>query len=240
MQSKLTFYYSPGACSIAVHVALEEAGIRGEMLELRAISLKDRAQDRPAFRSINPRGRIPALAIDGSVVTEVPALLVYVASLPGGGHLLPTAPSYEHAKCHEWLAWFNSTLHVAYAQFWRPERFVSREAVASSVEEGREYWRPDQFVIPDVHVNALKEQARENIRRHGEEIEQRIVGPWVTESFSLVDCYLLPFYRWGVRIGLPMQAAYPKWTAWKDAMLERPAVRAVIDREGIGYDWMPD
>jgi glutathione S-transferase len=78
------------------------------------------------------------------------------------------------------------------------------------------------------------EQGRLNTRALYLEIEQRIAGPWVLGSrYRIADAYLLPFYLWGPRLGFAMTADLPRWTAWKDRMIERPAVRRALDREGI-------
>ena len=80
----------------------------------------------------------------------------------------------------------------------------------------------------------LVEHARELIRRHNSEVDAWIRGPWLLgASYSVADAYLLPFYRWGNRIGLTMAAECPRWSAWSKRMLERPAVVRAIDQEGI-------
>jgi glutathione S-transferase len=206
----LQLYYSPGACSLAPHIVLEEIEV---LFEAHAIDLAQGEQDQADYRSINPRGRVPALIVDGEVVTEVPALLTYLASLRPSEDLVPEAGTIAFARCFEWLAFLSSSLHVAYAQFRRPQRFLPPDA-------------------PDVH--AFTEQGREHVKGFYREIEQRLIGPWALgENYSLVDPYLLPFYLWDQRVEMDLAANCPRWTAWKERMARRPAVRRAAAREGL-------
>ena len=161
---------------------------------------------------INPRGCVPTLIVDGTAITEVPAILTYLASLKPDAGLLPPAGSLELGKACELAAWLSSTLHIDYAQLWRPERFLA---------QGQE-------------SNGLVEHARTLIEHHSKEVDEWIRGPWALgDRYSIVDAYLLPFYRWGNRIGLAMADDCPRWAAWTRRMLERPAVARAISVEGI-------
>jgi glutathione S-transferase len=213
----LTLYYSPGACSLAPHVALEEAGVP---YEIRLVSIAEGSHKSAAYRAINPRERVPTMIIEGTAVTEVPALLAHVASLRPELTLMPRPGSLEHARCFELMAFLSSSLHIAYAQLWRPERFLTGH--------------PDLQELPSGF-------GREAIQTLNHEIDSRVAGPWALgEHYTIADCYLLPFYRWGARIGLPMADACPRWTRWCSQMVTRPAVQRAIEREGVGFDWAPE
>lgn len=213
----LILYYSPGACSIAPHIALEESGLP---FEARRVSITEGEHRTAQYVAINPRGRVPALVVDGEAVTEAPALLAYIASLRPERALMPAPGTLDFARCLEVMAFLSSSLHIAYAQYWRPERFL-----------------PEDFRDKDAFIAA----GHAGIRRLNSEVEVRwLRGPWVLgDRFSIADAYLFPFYRWGVRVGLPMAGEHPRWTDWLGRMLERAAVRRVVDREGIGLDWVP-
>ncbi|HEV2746846.1 MAG TPA: glutathione binding-like protein [Allosphingosinicella sp.] len=209
-------YYSPGACSLAPHIVLEETGI---LFEARRVSIADGELRSADYRAINPKERVPALAVDGEVLTEVPALLAYLASLAPAAELVPPAGTVAFGRCFELMAFLSSSLHIAYAQLWRPERFL-----------------PEDFA----GRGAFTEQGRKTVRRHSAEIEAGLGGEWALgPRYSIADAYLFPFYRWGVRIGLAMADEHPRWTAWKDRMIRRPAVIRAVGREGIGFDWAP-
>lgn len=211
----LTLYYSPGACSLGPHIVIEEAGID---CKLHRVPVAEGANLKADYVAINPRARVPALDIDGRVMTEGLAIMVYLASLKPQCGLIPNQGSHDLAKCLEWTGWLSSTLHISYAQYWRPHRF-----------------------LPHGHdPKVLVDQGRVNIIAQNREIEERLVGPWILgDDYSIADCYLLAFYRWGVRIGLPIVESFPRWTAWKDRILQRPAVQRTIAKEGIGTVWQP-
>ena len=132
----MILYYAPTACSIAPHIALEEIGVP---FEARRIDLGAGQQTSPDYLAVNPQGRVPALVIDGETVTEVPALLTYIASLAPEAGLAPPPGTLAFARCFEWLGFLSSSLHVAYAQFRRPGRFVAQGSPASDevAEAGR-------------------------------------------------------------------------------------------------------
>ena len=205
----MKLYYSPGACSLAPHVALRETGADFEPVR---VMVADEENNSAAYLAVNPRGRVPALEVDGEVYTEAAALLVFIASRAPKAGLLPPSGTPQLARTLEWLAWFGNNLHIAYAHLWRPERFLPAEA--------------DSTVMADF--------ARESILRLNAELEERIAGPWlVGEAYGLSDIYSLPFYRWGNRIGLDMRAACPSWTGLVTRMLDRPAVRDALEAEGL-------
>ncbi|MBI3452444.1 MAG: glutathione S-transferase N-terminal domain-containing protein [Rhodospirillales bacterium] len=204
-------YYSPGACSLAPHIVLEEIG---EPFEAVRVPIGDGAHRQPAYLAINPHGRIPALEIDGTIITEAPAILAFLARHRPDSDLLPADPVQE-GKCLEFLAWLSSSVHTAYAQVRRPERYVDDE--------------PD---YPPV-----MEKGRANIARHFAEIESILEsGPYaVAGRYTVVDPFLLVFYHWGVGryLSFDMARDYPAWTQHADALLARPAVQRALAREGI-------
>ena len=205
----LELFYSPGACSLAPHIILEELGLK---FERHPVLIAEGEQLSGDYLKVNPSGRVPALIADGRVVTEVPAILTYLATLKPNTNLLPPYGSVELARALELVAWLSSTLHIAYAQLWRPERFLPEGADSTP----------------------LVDHARTLIQRHNAEVEAWITRPWVLgNDYSVADAYLLPFYRWGNRIGLAMAVECPRWAAWTQRMLERPAVANTIRVEGI-------
>jgi len=205
----MKLYYSPGACSLAPHVALRETGADFEPVR---VMVADRENYSAAYLEVNPRGRVPALEVDGEVFTEAAALLVLIASRTPEAGLLPPAGTAQLARTLEWLAWFSNSLHIAYAHYWRPERFLPADADNS----------------------AMVDFARESILGLNAELEERIAGPWIVgEDYGLADIYSLPMYRWGNRIGLDMRASCPRWTELVTPMMERPAVRDALEAEGL-------
>jgi glutathione S-transferase len=201
-----TLYYSPGACSMASHIALEEIGAP---YEAKQTSIARGEHRTDAYLRINPRGKVPALCIDGQVLTENTAILTYLAKRFPDRNLLPSDP-LEEARCISTMAWLSNTVHPAYRQTMRPERFAEDAAAHDAVREtGRK-----TFLASCREIDSLLEG-----------------GEWMMgRQYTVADPYALVFYGWGVRSGLPVNAL-GAYTAWKDRMLERPAVRRILDRE---------
>lgn len=215
-------YYSPGACSMAVHIVLEEIG---EPFESELISSRGQREGAgtatDAWRAMNPKGRIPALSgVAGSIggaeglLTEVTAILVYLARTHPGLGLLPAAAAAE-ARCIEWMNWLASNVHgISYGQIWRSHRYsTNQEGFADIERKGRE-----NVLAQYAYIESLLADGRD----------------WaVPGAFSVVDPYLLVFYQWGQRIGIDMRRDYPVWSALTDKLLDRPAVRRVLEKEQV-------
>lgn len=209
----MKLYYSPGACSLAPHIIARELDVP---VELKAVRIAEGENTREEFLRLNPRGRVPVLEVDGQVYTEAPAIMTYLASLSPDSGLIPPAGSAGLIRMFELMAWVSSSLHIAYAQLWRPQRFVPAGSDAATV---------------------LVEQGPSRVEELSADLDRRIAGPWmVGEDFSLADAYSLPFFRWGNRIGIPMRDRCPRWAAHVDRMLARPSVVAAIEFEGFGFD----
>jgi glutathione S-transferase len=211
-------YYSPGACSLAVHIVLEEIGAPYALEEVSVA----RAENRQArYLAINPKGFVPALEIAGQsrVLTELPAILIYLAKQHPQADLLPHTSAVDEARALEWLSWLAGWVHgVGYAELWRPERFSPADS-------------------------APHEALRANGRRIVQEAYVKIEGTlgdgrvWAMPAgYCIVDPFLLVLYRWGQRIGMPMREQCPAWTAHVERMRERPAVLRVLEREGVAIE----
>jgi len=202
----LTLFYAPGACSMASHVGLEESGVP---YELKLISFANNEQRSEAYLKINPRGKVPALSVDGAILIENTAILTYLANQYPAAKLLPADP-LAAARCIATMAWFSNTVHPSFTHINRPERFADD---------------------PAVHAT-LKETGRKNFWANLQEIDAMLKGEdWLMGAqYTVCDPYALVFYGWGTRIDLPMKelAAY---TAFKDRMLLRPAVCKILERE---------
>lgn len=205
---KLTLYYSPGACSLASHIALEESGLAYEAVRVNTAAGEQR---QPAYLAINPRGRVPTLVVDGEPLVENLAILAFVA----GGHpkagLWPES-TRDQARALSWMAWLADTVHPAFAHFYRPERYVPEGGPA----------------------DAVKTKGRESFQACLAEIDALLAGrKWaVGGRYGVVDAYLLVFYRWGNRNGFAVQGL-ANYTALVTRVLARPAVKRVMADEGI-------
>ena len=202
----LTLYYSPGACSMASHIALEETG---EPYEAKLVSIPKGEHRSPDYLAVNPRGKVPALRTDDRVLTENVAILFYVASTFFDCRLLPLDP-LDGARCLATMAWFSNTVHPSFTRTLRPERFAGEEAAQA----------------------AVKASGREAFWANLQELDGLLKGKdWVAGvQYTVCDPYALVFYGWGLRAELPMRDLRA-YTGFKDRMLARPAVRKVLERE---------
>ncbi|OGA47042.1 MAG: hypothetical protein A3F74_18955 [Betaproteobacteria bacterium RIFCSPLOWO2_12_FULL_62_58] len=202
----LTLYFSPGACSMASHIGLEETGAP---YEEKPTLLAKQEQKTEAYLKINPRGKVPALSVDGKVITENTAILTYLARRFPEKQLMPADP-VEEARCIATMAWFSNIVHPSYQRYTRPERFAEGEAAQATV----------------------KETGRKSFWANCQEIDSLLRGKdWIMgDRYTVADAYALVFYGWGVRGGFPMNEL-SAYTAWKDRMLKRPTVRKILDSE---------
>jgi glutathione S-transferase len=202
----LTLYFSPGACSLASHIGLEETGAP---YEAKPILLAKGQQRTEEYQKINPRGKVPALSVDGKILVENTAILTYLARRFPEKKLMPVDPA-EEARGIATMCWFSSIVHPSYQRVNRPERFAEGEAAHAGV----------------------KENGRKSFWANCQEIDSMFRGnEWIMgRDYTLVDPYALVFYGWGVRGGFPMKdlSAY---TAWQERMMKRPTVKKTLDAE---------
>ena len=210
MQMTPALYYSPGACSLAPHIALEE--LRRPFL-LVQVSTAGGGTRSLAHLRLNAKGRVPVLVSGDSVLTEAPAILVHLAVTHPQAGLMAMAPDCL-VRSLEWFNWLSGSVHaVAVRQIWRPETFTKDHS-------------PHDGIIA---------KGKDNLTAAFEIIEERIARTdWaVGDGYSVVDAHLLVFFRWGNRIGLDMRRLYPSWTQHTLRVLTRPAVKRELTREAI-------
>jgi len=201
----LTLFYTPGACSLAPHIVLEESG---EKYDKHAVDMAKSEQRSEAYLKINPQGRVPALRLDdGESLTENTAILPYLGKRFG---LWPTETIAE-AKALSLIGFFAASVHPAHAHFGRPERYAADTAAYATI----------------------KETGLKTFHGYLKQIDAMLAGrDWLSQAYSVLDPYALVFYAWGSRRELPV-GELKHYTAFKDRMLARPAVRRVAEEEKI-------
>jgi glutathione S-transferase len=201
----LTLFYAPGACSMAAHIVLEESG---EKYEGRRMDLGKGEQKTEGYLRIHPQGRVPALLLDdGSPLAENAAILPYLGKRFG---LWPADPIAE-ARALSLVGFFAASVHPAHAHIGRPERYAL-----------------DESAFP-----TIKEAGRKAFHGYLRQIDGLLAGrQWLAENYSVLDPYAFVFYVWGVRRELPV-GELGHYTAFKDRMLQRPAVQRVVVDENV-------
>lgn len=145
----LTLYYSPGASSMAPHITLHEAGAS---FEGRPVSFARKEHRSPEFLAVNPEGKVPALLIDGRLLTEVAGILFYVAKRFPEAKLLPEHDIEAEAQVVSWMSFIASTLHPARKQGLDHAKAVW--AIADS-RLGTKEWVVGRYSIADIHLFRL-------------------------------------------------------------------------------------
>ena len=201
----LTLYFTPGACSLAPHIVLEESG---EPYETKRVDLANGEQRTEAYLKINPQGRVPTLRLDsGEHIAENTAILPYLGKRFG---LWPNDAIAE-AKALSLIGFFAASVHPAHAHVGRPERYAS-----------------DPAAFP-----TLKETGLKAFHNYLQQVDRMLAGrEWFSEQYSVLDPYAFVFYTWGIRRELPM-TELKNYTAFKDRIMQRPAVQRVVEQEKI-------
>jgi glutathione S-transferase len=157
-------------------------------------------------QKLNPMGAVPTLVMnDGKVLTQNIAILTYAANQPTGTHLLPKAGTFEYAKAYQWLSFVASDLHPSFSPLFNPA--TPEEQRKAAVERVI-----DLFNIADA---ALKDS-------------KYIAG----NEFTIADAYLFTVYGWSAHVKLDT-SSFTHLNAFKARVFERPAVQAVMKREGL-------
>lgn len=145
----LTFYFSPGSSSMAAHIALHEVGA---VFEARSVSFAKREHRSPEFLAINPEGKVPTLLIDGRRLTEVAAILYYLARCHPEAGLLPANDPEAEAQVISWMSFIAATLHPARTRGMEHARKVYGLA---DQRLGEREWAIGCYSIADIHLFRL-------------------------------------------------------------------------------------
>ncbi len=203
----MKLYYTPGACSIGIHVLLEEIGTP---YETELVQLAKGEQHGESFIAVNPKSKVPVLRRDdGSVLTEYGAIATWLARTNPAAALLPADPEAE-ARMMEAVEYVTATVHMqGFTRIARPGNFSPNEADVDAVRaRGREIYRKGLGVLD----HAL--DGRE----------------WIAGAYSIADSALFYVSRWSVRaeVTLPSNVA-----AHLARMRDRPAVQRTLAAEGL-------
>lgn len=202
-------FYSPGACSLAVQVALLDLD------RPHRLCRADRAvRQTPAFLAINPEGKVPALRTgDGRVLAEVSALLLH---LYAGTPDAPVPGTARHDAAQQLLSYLGSGFHAAFYPYFNPQRFVDD---------------------PDLH-DAVRRAAEGQVRVHLGLVADRLGDrPWLLEGDapSFLDPYLFAMTRWATRF-VDLEAEFPRVAAHRARTGALPDVVRALDVEARGPD----
>jgi glutathione S-transferase len=202
-----TLYYAPNTGALAPHIALEEASAK---YEAERLSFKSEDQRKPEYREINPKARVPALKTDRGVLTEVPAILAFIAQEFPAAKLAPLDDPFAFAEVQAFNSYLCSTVHVAHAHRMRGYRWADEpEAIA-----------------------AMQRKVPQSVGECFALIEdQMFKGPWVMgEHYSICDPYLYTLTQWLEADGVDRNR-FPKIKEHFQRVHERPAMKRALAME---------
>jgi glutathione S-transferase len=205
----LTLYYAPRTCALASHIALEQSG---EPYEAVRVDFAKNEQRSPEYLRLNPKGRVPALVTPRGVLTENPAILLFVAQSRPEAGLAPLDDPFELARMNAFACYLCATVHVAHAHGARGYRWADDAAAQA----------------------AMKAKVAQNMGECFEVIERELLqGPWVLgERYSVADPYLYTITRWLPGDGVDV-TRFPKVADHLRRINAEPAVQRVLAAEGL-------
>jgi glutathione S-transferase len=197
-------FTAPHTCSLAVHIALEEAGAPFEIVRVDTAA---NAQRQAEYLAVNPKGRVPALVTPHGALTETPALLAWVAQVFPAAGLAPLDDPFAFARLQAFNSYLCSTVHVAHAHNYRGYRWADDEAAIESMRRKVPQTMAECFALIEGEMFA---------------------GPWVFgDSYTIADPYLFTIANWLETDGVD-PARFPKVLAHRARMRDRPAVARAL------------
>ncbi|MCX4143690.1 MULTISPECIES: glutathione transferase GstA [Paraburkholderia] len=200
----MKLYYSPGACSLAVHIALREAGLDFDTIKVNLQTHKLANGD--DYYAISPRGYVPLVEFDdGSRHTEGAALLQYIADLAPERALLPPAGTPQRFEAVAWLTYISTELHKTFSPWlWHQET-----------------------------AESTKLECREKLATRFNELEGVLTSrDYLTRQYSVADAYAFTVLSWARMLSVDL-GPYPHLNAYLARVAARPKVREAMVAEGL-------
>lgn len=199
-------YYKPGACSMAAHIILNEAG--AAYTTDKVDTEKGMTEAGVTYAEVNPRGYVPALRIEsGDVITENVALLQYLGDQFADHAFVPPAGSFERIRLQEVLSFLSSELHKAFSPFFSGRTLDAPEKEAATRQLHKKITQFDAMMPAN--------------------------APFVLgDRFTVADAYAFVILNWTNFIGVSL-AERPQLAAYLDRIGARPAVQQTLQEEGL-------
>ena len=208
----LKLFYAAHTCSLATHIVLEEVGADYSTVR---IDFAKTQQQSPEYLKVNPKARVPALVTDRGVLTETPAMLVFVAQSFPAAELAPVDDPFAFAEMQAFNSYLCSSLHIAHAHRMRGHRWVDADDKAA--------------------IAAMQRKVPESVSACFGLIERDMLkGPWVMgERYTICDPYLFTLAQWLEADGVD-PARFPKVAQHRLRMSQDPVVGKVVAAELAG------
>ena len=207
----MKLYFSPGACSLAPHIALEELGLAYQVEQVDIKTKKTKSGE--DFFKINPKGYVPALQTNnGDILTEGAVILQYLADQKPEKNLLPKLGTFERVRTQEWLNYIATELHKSFGPLFSVAHFTSNVDAQNEMKEKVKQSIGKKFDYLSEHLNK----------------NQYLMG----SQFTVADMYLFTILNWHKWVGLDL-TKWPKLMGFLETVKSRPAVAQVLKNEGL-------
>lgn len=208
--SKPRLWISPGTCSLAPHTLLIETGLPYDLVSLDITKVGSYLAE---HKHINPKGRVPVLELDGEIITETTAVMTAISQLSPSSHLFGRT-NMDAVRVYEWFNWLSGTLHErGFGAMFTPKNYSDDASAHAGISLKSREWVGKCFGMIDEKL-AGKEHAVNNV-------------------FTAADVFLWVMYRWGYLIQIDMEGDYPNYTRVVNKVIQREAVKAAAQKEGI-------
>jgi len=201
----MKLYYAPGACSLATHILLREAGLS---FDLERVDIRKKTTEHGEdWMGLNPKGYVPALRMDdGDILTENVVLHGYVADLKPELKLAPAHGTKARLKQDELAVYVSTEIHKSYGALFNPA--ITDDARKATIDKLQTRYRLIEQLLSDGRT-------------------------YVTgEHFTSVDAYLFTVTSWANSLKVDL-SAFPKLLAYQQRVAARPAVQAALVAEGL-------
>jgi glutathione S-transferase len=201
---RMKLYYMPSACSLSVQITLHELDMPYTKV---LVDNKKALPDGSDYHAINPRGQVPLLELDdGTLLSEGPAIVQYLADLKPGADLLPAVGTIDRYRELEWLNYLTSELHQRFYPLFKFPGF------------------------PDEAKGDLRADLDKRLAFIAEKLGDRdyLMG----DTFTVADGYLFTMLRWAGYLKVDLEG-WPNLVAFRDRVAARPAVQAAMKDAGL-------
>lgn len=201
----MKLYSSPGACSLADHIALRWIG---QPFEVQVVSREQRKT--PEFLALNPAGAVPVFEDGGWVLTQNAAILNYLADIFPQAKLGGDGTPRSRAEVNRWLSFLNADVHPTFHPFFGSTAYLGEEGAAKT-----------------------KEASAKKLRGYFERLDAQLAGQdWLTGQRSIADPYLYVVLRWAKSVGIDL-SGLGNLDAFAQRMAEDAGVREALRTEGL-------
>ncbi|AEM46456.1 Glutathione S-transferase domain-containing protein [Acidithiobacillus ferrivorans SS3] len=200
----MKLYYSPGACSLSPHIILNEGGFNFDKEAVDLVSKKTATGT--DYNAVNLNGYVPALVLDdGTILTEGPAIIQYLADRVPEKKLAPPAGTIERYQLMQWLNFISTELHKGFSPLFNPQAPAEWKTLVTA-----------------------------QLGRRLQTVSQQLEGrDWLLgKDFTVADAYLFTVLGWCPHVGIELEQ-WPVLKAYHSRVSMRPAVQASLKEEGL-------